>query len=122
MFDGVLDSSLSNQQAYEQSVAPMLANSLNQKEDLFLFGFGNTNSGKTYSIFGEDNQLGFFGLTYLTLIHKHTDKIEQIQLQAFEIYNEKIYDLLRDPSIKEPIQMPKTIYNTDQVMSMIKTL
>jgi hypothetical protein len=40
---------------------------LNQ-EDLILFGFGNTNSGKTYTIFGVEQELGFFGLTYLYLL------------------------------------------------------
>jgi hypothetical protein len=46
----------------------MIQHTLDNKEDLFLFGFGNTNSGKTFSIFGEENNLGFFGLTYLNLL------------------------------------------------------
>ena len=41
----------------------MIDNSMYEKQDLILLSFGNTNSGKTYSIIGKDNNLGLLPLT-----------------------------------------------------------
>ena len=90
---------------------------MRNQEDVILFGFGNTNSGKSYSIFGESKEIGFFGLTYLYLLEHFQSQIKGLSLQAFEIYNEKVYDLHRDPASKEPVTVQKSIFSSDLVLS-----
>lgn len=65
-----------------------------------IFAYGQTGSGKTYSMIGTDNEPGLIPRFFDDLFErkKQRDQIvssTQVEISYYEIYNEKIYDLLR---------------------------
>ena len=58
--------------------------------DHLVMGYGQSGSGKSYTIYGEKKEEGLLP----RLIDKLNEEGYQLGLRAFEIYNEQIYDLL----------------------------
>ena len=92
MFDDILENKLDDQQCFEIISEKYLQNSFSEKKDLITFAYGNTNSGKTYNIIGNKNYQGLLPKT-MDWILNHKEDLS-IKFTAFEIYNEKIFDLL----------------------------
>lgn len=79
--------------------------------------YGQTNSGKTYTIIGPSKGSENFSESNYGVVKKSIkqifDKVEEhkastdneeelkLELRVFEIYCEKIYDLLTDPKLKD---------------------
>lgn len=81
-----------------------LVDSLLAGFNVCLFGYGQTGSGKTYTMMGSDgeNNRGIIPRFYSDLLHrlqkmKESGTIEALNCEVsyFEVYNERIYDLLR---------------------------
>lgn len=47
------------------------------------------------------------------LFKNHSSKISKCQLQCFEIYNEKIFDLLREDSLGNAITADRAIFTVE---------
>lgn len=65
-----------------------------------VFAYGQTGSGKTYSMIGTANQPGLIPRFFEDLFERKTQRDQivsstHIEISYYEIYNEKIYDLLR---------------------------
>jgi hypothetical protein len=73
-----------------------------------IFAYGQTGSGKTYSMIGTQEQPGLIPRFFDELFNRRNDTVESnnsggeytnhIEISYYEIYNEKIYDLLRSNS------------------------
>ena len=68
-----------------------------------LFGYGQTGSGKTFTMMGSENKLGIIPRFYTELLYRlkefHDSKMisaSSVEISFFEIYNERIHDLLTD--------------------------
>lgn len=62
-----------------------------------ILAYGQTSSGKTYSMVGEDNKPGIFNLAVKDIfkeIAETTNKEFLVRIGSLEIYNDKLYDLL----------------------------
>ena len=91
---------LDNQQqyVYESIGKPLLEKSF-EGYNVSIFAYGQTGSGKTYSMIGSNNQPGLIPRLLDDLFEKKSDRDKivsstHLEISYYEIYNEKIYDLL----------------------------
>jgi hypothetical protein len=100
-FDRVYGGNTTQQTFYDSEVKECVTNLL-QGSDTTIFAYGNTNSGKSYTIFGQPKSLnrkttdGVLFRVVKDIFSKQTAEGGEMSLKisAFEIYNEKVYDLL----------------------------
>ncbi|XP_028109558.1 kinesin-like protein KIN-7E isoform X1 [Camellia sinensis] len=94
-FDGVFSGDCSTRQVYEQGtkeIALSVVSGINSS----IFAYGQTSSGKTYTM---------IGITEYTVadiydyIHRHEDRAFVLKFSAMEIYNEAVRDLLSTDSL-----------------------
>ncbi|EFO23315.1 kinesin motor domain-containing protein [Loa loa] len=72
-----------------------------------LFAYGQTASGKTYTMFGTDNAEGIVQMALDTIFAKILEgsgKRYMLRISCIEIYNEKVRDLLSDSVADLPIK------------------
>ncbi|VDK83706.1 unnamed protein product [Litomosoides sigmodontis] len=72
-----------------------------------LFAYGQTASGKTYTMFGTDNVDGIVQMALDTIFAKILEgngKRYMLRISCIEIYNEKVRDLLSDSAADLPIK------------------
>lgn len=89
-FDRVFRGDISTKQLYEEGakeVALSVVNGINSS----IFAYGQTSSGKTYTITGITE---YAVADIFDYIHKHEDRAFVVKFSAIEIYNEAIKDLL----------------------------
>ena len=87
---------------YESIGQPLLARAFDGY-NVSIFAYGQTGSGKTYSMIGTSEQPGLIPRFFDELFERKAarDKIvssTHLEISYYEIYNEKIYDLLRSSS------------------------
>ncbi|VEN64102.1 unnamed protein product, partial [Callosobruchus maculatus] len=95
-FDHVFDQDCTNTNVYTTVVSP-LVESFMEGFNATIFTYGQTSSGKTHTILGSKSEDGLFDLVVKDIFHyvsATTDKKYLIRCSYFEIYNEKINDLL----------------------------
>jgi hypothetical protein len=117
--DGVASPLMSQQETYQMIAAPILKNIMtNQINTGMIFAYGYTNSGKTYSVLGDtqhisqdENAQVFFNRDSIGILPRILSKliqskmqnlgvsaeekwVSEIKINAFEIYQEKVFDLL----------------------------
>lgn len=98
------------QYVYECTGRPLLERAFDGY-NVSIFAYGQTGSGKTYSMIGTSKSPGLIPRFFDDLFDKsaHRDKVvssSHIEISYYEIYNEKIFDLLRET--KEPVSSIKT--------------
>ncbi|OZC06134.1 kinesin motor domain protein [Onchocerca flexuosa] len=73
-----------------------------------LFAYGQTASGKTYTMFGMDNTEGIVQMALDTIFAKILEgngKRYLLRMSCIEIYNEKVRDLLSDSMVDLPVSI-----------------
>lgn len=119
-FDGILSPLRSQEESFEMIAGPLFERiRTNQINTGMIFAYGYTNSGKTYSILGDTRHLdldfnqniffqrksiGILPRILVELIGKKKpariedsrEWVSEIKLSAFEIYQEKVFDLFID--------------------------
>lgn len=99
-FDNIFPASLaiSNREVYQHSCNHLVQSFLNEGFNCTLFAYGMTGSGKTYSMRGENHDPGFVRLAIDDIFDKiqaeQFTKKHTLTVSYFEIYNERIIDLL----------------------------
>lgn len=102
-FDGVYEPSATNSQLFDAEVGPHLGR-LFAGSSVTLFAFGMTGTGKSHSMQGSSSDAGLIPRTIAALFDAISDRVacaEQewettsVTFSFFELYNEKIYDLLK---------------------------
>ena len=107
-----IDGFLNDQQHVFTEVAKPLLEDVQNGYSATIFAFGQSGSGKTYTMFGTTENLGLVPNIALTLIN--SPEALRVQLSFIEIYMDRAYDLLAD----QPLEMkyrncPKTIELTN---------
>ncbi|XP_075152200.1 CENP-meta [Haematobia irritans] len=95
-FDHIFDQNATNQQIFDK-MAKHIVHSAIQGFNGTIFAYGQTSSGKTYTMMGDEDNPGVMVLAAKHIfreIELATDRQFLIRVGYIEIYNEKIYDLL----------------------------
>lgn len=125
-FDQVFDEDIKTPLLYKSIARPMVREFLNGKH-ASIFTYGQTGSGKTFTIQGDgmigSGQAGIIQLV-LSDLFRFTRKGEarkrdfEVKVSYFEIYNEKIRDLLSDDTRRTPSakmhEMPSGALNVEE--------
>lgn len=91
-----------NSDIYNDIVKDFVVSSLNGLNST-IFAYGQTSSGKTYTMLGDKKDTGVMSQAIENIfdtVESSTDRKYLIRVSYIEIYNEKIYDLL-DPKNKD---------------------
>lgn len=90
-FAGVL--STKNSEAYSHAIRPLVPGMFTGTTSC-CFAYGHTNSGKTHTIFGYDQELGMCQ----RLVHElfTSEHKPLVQVRFYELYNGQVFDLLND--------------------------
>uniref|UniRef100_A0A182SY47 Kinesin motor domain-containing protein n=1 Tax=Anopheles maculatus TaxID=74869 RepID=A0A182SY47_9DIPT len=96
VFDHIFDETVSTRQLFDTVCRPVILSALNGINGT-IFAYGQTSSGKTYTMIGNDREPGVVPLTAMEIfeqIKKIKERQFLIRVGFIEIYNEKIHDLL----------------------------
>uniref|UniRef100_A0A182JAG6 Uncharacterized protein n=1 Tax=Anopheles atroparvus TaxID=41427 RepID=A0A182JAG6_ANOAO len=96
VFDHIFDETVSTRELFDSVCRPVILSALNGINGT-IFAYGQTSSGKTYTMIGDDQEPGVVPLTAREIfeeIKKIKDRQFLIRVGFIEIYNEKIHDLL----------------------------
>ncbi|GIQ81810.1 kinesin-like protein, partial [Kipferlia bialata] len=93
---GVMAQTALNRQVYDASVSPLIP-SIVEGDTACCFCYGHTGAGKTHTVMGYRGEPGLYSLAAADLCHAIGQKNAGLLLQIrfAEIYNGKVYDLLR---------------------------
>ncbi|KAI9036104.1 kinesin family protein [Aspergillus affinis] len=114
-FNAVYDSDASQQELFDAEVAPTTKHLFNGF-DVTLFAYGVTGTGKTHTMRG-GKSLADRGVIprFLSSIYRRSRKIERdsegestatVSLSYYEIYNDKVFDLLEPPEKRTAAGLP----------------
>ena len=92
--DSVFSDTTSNISIYDKLFNK---NILEKYKDIFLFAYGETGTGKTHTIFGDDEENGLFQLLLNDIVEE--EDVEQITTKVIEVYNNNVFDLLNQTKI-----------------------
>ncbi|XP_016964003.1 uncharacterized protein LOC108033872 isoform X1 [Drosophila biarmipes] len=96
VFDHVFDEGTSNQEVFDR-MAKHIVHACMQGFNGTIFAYGQTSSGKTYTMMGDGQNPGVMVLAAKEIFHhifSETKREFLLRVGYIEIYNEKIYDLL----------------------------
>uniref|UniRef100_A0A182WC17 Kinesin motor domain-containing protein n=1 Tax=Anopheles minimus TaxID=112268 RepID=A0A182WC17_9DIPT len=96
VFDHIFDETVSTRQLFDTVCRPVILSAINGINGT-IFAYGQTSSGKTYTMIGNDREPGVVPLTAREIfeqIKKIKERQFLIRVGFIEIYNEKIHDLL----------------------------
>ncbi|XP_050089768.1 centromere-associated protein E [Anopheles aquasalis] len=96
VFDHIFDETVPTRQLFETVCRPVIHAALKGINGT-IFAYGQTSSGKTYTMIGGDSEPGVVPLTAREIfeeIKRHQDRQFLIRVGFIEIYNEKVHDLL----------------------------
>lgn len=92
-FDQVFDETASNLQVYNTMVHPLLLDYV-KGQNLAVFTYGQTSSGKTHTMLGNAMELGITELAILELFQFLQGSSYEVRISYLEVYLEQINDLL----------------------------
>uniref|UniRef100_A0A1A9W0R9 Kinesin motor domain-containing protein n=1 Tax=Glossina brevipalpis TaxID=37001 RepID=A0A1A9W0R9_9MUSC len=95
-FDHIFDQDATNQIIFDK-MAKQIVHSAIEGFNGTIFAYGQTSSGKTYTMMGDEENPGVMVLAAKEIfneIKQHSDRQFLLRVGYIEIYNEKIYDLL----------------------------
>ena len=87
--DTIFDESSTNLSVYNKLLNSQV---LDTYGEIFLFAYGETGTGKTYTVFGSNREVGLFQLLSRDILED--ENVSQVHAKVFEVYNDKVYDLL----------------------------
>ncbi|XP_010215383.1 PREDICTED: centromere-associated protein E [Tinamus guttatus] len=121
-YDRVFHSSDNTQQLY-QGVAVPIVQSAVQGYNGTIFAYGQTASGKTYTMMGNDDSVGIIPKAIqhvFKIICEIPDREFLLRVSYMEIYNETITDLLCDIRKKKPLGIREDVNRNTYVEDLIE--
>ncbi|XP_051785600.1 centromere-associated protein E [Erpetoichthys calabaricus] len=111
-FDRVFSAQENTLTVYQQIAHPVVVSALEGYNGT-VFAYGQTSSGKTFTMMGDDASYGIIQLA-INDIFKCIDQTPQreflLRISYMEIYNETITDLLCDSRKKKPLEIREDIH------------
>ncbi|NXG73546.1 CENPE protein, partial [Baryphthengus martii] len=124
-YDRVFHSNNNTQQLYEGVAAPIIQSAV-QGYNGTIFAYGQTASGKTYTMMGNQESVGIIPKAIqhvFKIICEIPDREFLLRVSYMEIYNETITDLLCDMREKKPLvireDVNKNIYVEDLIEEVV---
>lgn len=97
-FNEVFTEDANQEKVFERVAQPLVTDFLESDRNCFLFAYGNSNAGKTYTIYGQDEEEGILPRVVkqiLAQVRPQVQKKQMFLLASFvEVYGESFYDLL----------------------------
>ncbi|XP_062430902.1 centromere-associated protein E [Rhea pennata] len=121
-YDRVFHSSDNTQQLYEGVAVPIIQSAV-QGYNGTIFAYGQTASGKTYTMMGNDDSVGIIPKAIqhvFKLIFEIPDREFLLRVSYMEIYNETITDLLCDIRKKKPLGIREDVNRNTYVEDLIE--
>lgn len=94
-FNQIFNKDNTQHDIYFNIVQPLVNDLIDNKKSSLLFSFGNTNSGKTFTISGNATNPGILPNS-LSQIFKFKKNDSDVILNCIEIYNENVYDIFHN--------------------------
>lgn len=122
IFDHCVKPNQDNSYLYEQIGHPLLEHALDGY-NVCMFAYGQTGSGKTHSIMGREDDPGVMHQFVINLFDRVAFMTKQesvrvkVECSYYEIYNEKIHDLLSNDS-KTPLRVREHPINGPYIVDL----
>lgn len=115
-FTRVFDSGVTQEEIARVLCYPVIENMIQSGHSALIFAYGITNAGKTHTILGNSKNSGMVprALQHLCSISKKRNL--NVVAEYFEIYNDNIYDLLKDIQKGKPRQSLKIRQDSTHMM------
>ncbi|XP_063774231.1 centromere-associated protein E isoform X2 [Pseudophryne corroboree] len=123
-FDRVFDSHETTAQVYQEVAVPIIRSAL-QGYNGTIFAYGQTSSGKTYTMMGTPDNLGIIPRAVQEVFHiiqEAPDREFLLRVSYMEIYNETVTDLLCDDGKKKPLEIREDFNRNVYVASLTEEL
>ncbi|OII73762.1 kinesin-like protein [Cryptosporidium ubiquitum] len=137
-FDRVYSEQINNKELYEDIIRPLTENIFTPGFKCSCFAYGQTGSGKTYTMMGSENtansnslrgrnerELGIFELAVnniFELLEQSEHENKEVYVSFFEIYCDKLYDLLNNQKLVSAMENSKReVVVKDLTERLIKT-
>ncbi|KAG8454140.1 hypothetical protein GDO86_000690, partial [Hymenochirus boettgeri] len=123
-FDRVFNSLETTGQVYKEIAAPIVRSAL-QGYNGTIFAYGQTSSGKTYTMTGTPNSLGIIPEAIqevFKIIQEIPNREFLLRVSYMEIYNETVKDLLCDDRKKKPLEIREDINRNVYVADLTEEL
>ncbi|KAM6136691.1 centromere-associated protein E [Phoenicopterus ruber ruber] len=121
-YDRVFHSSDNTQQLYEGVAVPIIQSAV-QGYNGTIFAYGQTASGKTYTMMGNEDSVGIIPKAIqhvFKIICEIPDREFLLRVSYMEIYNETITDLLCDTRKKKPLGIREDVNRNTYVEDLIE--
>ncbi|KAM8808262.1 centromere-associated protein E [Eudromia elegans] len=121
-YDRVFHSSDNTQQLYEGVAVPIVQSAV-QGYNGTIFAYGQTASGKTYTMMGSNDSMGVIPKAIqhvFKIICEIPDREFLLRVSYMEIYNETITDLLCDIRKKKPLGIREDVNRSTYVEDLIE--
>ncbi|NXL53328.1 CENPE protein, partial [Podilymbus podiceps] len=121
-YDRVFHSSDNTQQLYEGVAVPIIQSAV-QGYNGTIFAYGQTASGKTYTMMGNEDSVGIIPKAIqhvFRIICEIPDREFLLRVSYMEIYNETITDLLCDTRKKKPLGIREDVNRNTYVEDLIE--
>ncbi|NXF34290.1 CENPE protein, partial [Nyctibius bracteatus] len=121
-YDRVFHSSDNTQQLYEGVAVPIIQSAV-QGYNGTIFAYGQTASGKTYTMMGSEDSVGIIPKAIqhvFRIICEIPDREFLLRVSYMEIYNETITDLLCDMRKKKPLGIREDVNRNTYVEDLIE--
>ncbi|XP_009980706.1 PREDICTED: centromere-associated protein E, partial [Tauraco erythrolophus] len=121
-YDRVFHSSDNTQQLYEGVAVPIIQSAV-QGYNGTIFAYGQTASGKTYTMMGNEDSVGIIPKAIqhvFKIICEIPDREFLLRVSYMEIYNETITDLLCDIRKKKPLGIREDVNRNTYVEDLIE--
>jgi hypothetical protein len=116
-FNRVFKQDSTQGEVFDHAVGPLVERFL-QGECGVIFAYGMTNSGKTYTIQGEEDNTGLLPRLINTILQRTEGATgSDIKLSMLEIYKEKVYDLMNPTKNKLSLRDKKGITEVTKLSS-----
>ncbi|XP_014859522.1 PREDICTED: centromere-associated protein E [Poecilia mexicana] len=126
-FDRVFSAEESTSQLYQDIAKPLVVSTVEGYNGT-IFAYGQTSSGKTFTMMGSDRNRGVIPLAVddvFQTIKTFPNKEFLLRVSYMEIYNETVTDLLVDSWKRKPLEiretMNKTVYVADLTEELVTT-
>ncbi|KAI1723827.1 kinesin motor domain-containing protein [Ditylenchus destructor] len=123
--DYIFNTNASQETVYDK-IAPNLLSSFMGGQDVCIFAYGQTGSGKTHSILGNSRDRGLlprFSKALLQDINSDfSNMTTTIEVSFYEVYNEKVYDLLSENRHMVRIRGTEKIYLEDLTILPVQSM
>ncbi|XP_031963961.1 centromere-associated protein E isoform X3 [Corvus moneduloides] len=121
-YDRVFHSSDNTQQLYDGVAVPIIQSAV-QGYNGTIFAYGQTASGKTYTMMGNEDSMGIIPKAIqhvFKIICEIPDREFLLRVSYMEIYNETITDLLCDSRKKKPLGIREDVNRNTYVEDLIE--